>query len=127
MSHQETYRHNEAYADFLANWDANFYRKYADVLGAVRPGAGVLDVGCGAGQVVDRLTKAALEAHGVDVSEPNIQRARRFSSRCQLYDGRHLPFNDNFFAAVGALNVLEHVDQPESFLVELVRVTAPNG
>ena len=25
MSHQETYRHNEAYAQFLAGWDAAFY------------------------------------------------------------------------------------------------------
>jgi hypothetical protein len=32
MSHQETYRHNEAYAQFLAGWDAAFYAKYADTL-----------------------------------------------------------------------------------------------
>jgi hypothetical protein len=32
MSHQESYRHNEAYAEFLANWDAGFYAKYADTL-----------------------------------------------------------------------------------------------
>jgi hypothetical protein len=25
MSHQDTYRHNEAYAEFLAGWDPNFY------------------------------------------------------------------------------------------------------
>ena len=106
MSHQETYRHNEAYAEFLENWDANFYAKYADTL---RPGtaeARVLDVGCGVGQVVARLTEAGYEAHGVDVSEPNISRARKFSDRCQLYDGKRLPFPDHHFASVGALNVL---------------------
>jgi SAM-dependent methyltransferase len=87
----------------------------------------VLDVGCGAGQVVGRLTEAGFQAHGVDVSEPNIERAKRFSSRCQLYDGQHLPFADGFFASVGALNVLEHVEQPEHFIPELVRVTEPGG
>jgi SAM-dependent methyltransferase len=127
MSHQETYLHNEAYAEFLAGWDPNFYAKYADTLGAARSGGRVLDVGCGAGQVVHRLTQAGLEAHGVDVSEPNITRARQFSSRCQMYDGRHLPFPDGHFAAVGALNVLEHVEQPEAFLAELVRVAEPGG
>lgn len=127
MSHQETYRHNEAYAEFLANWDAAFYAKYADYLRPVRAGARVLDVGCGAGQVVGRLTQAGYEAYGVDVSEPNIERARRFSARCQFYDGQHLPFPDKHFASVGALNVLEHVEAPEAFIPELVRVVEPGG
>jgi SAM-dependent methyltransferase len=127
MSHQETYRHNEAYAEFLENWDANFYAKYADTLRPAKPGARVLDVGCGVGQVVARLTKSGYEAHGVDVSEPNIARARKFSDRCQLYDGKRLPFSDHHFASVGALNVLEHVDEPEAFLRELVRVAAVGG
>ena len=127
MSHQETYRHNEAYAEFLANWDENFYAKYTDTLRPAKPGGRVLDVGCGAGQVVGRLTEAGFEAHGVDVSEPNIAKARRFSERCQFYDGKHLPFPDRHFASVGALNVLEHVEAPEAFIVELVRVLEPGG
>lgn len=127
MSHQETYRHNEAYAEFLANWDAAFYAKYADTLRPERPGARVLDVGCGVGQVVARLSEAGYEAYGVDVSEPNIARARRFCERCTLYDGRHLPFADAHFASAGALNVLEHVEEPEQFIGELVRVVEPGG
>lgn len=127
MSHQESYRQNEAYAEFLAGWDANFYAKYADSLRPAKTGARVLDVGCGVGQVVARLTEAGFEAWGVDVSEPNISRARKFSEQCQLYDGRKLPFPDRHFASVGALNVLEHVDEPEAFIAELVRVTQPGG
>jgi SAM-dependent methyltransferase len=127
MNHQETYRHNEAYAEFLANWDAAFYAKYADTLRPARPGARVLDVGCGVGQVVARLSEAGYEAYGVDVSEPNIARARRFSERCALYDGRRLPFPDAHFASAGALNVLEHVEEPEQFISELVRVVEPGG
>ena len=127
MSHQETYRHNEAYAQFLAGWDAGFYAKYADTLKPSEPGARALDVGCGVGQVVARLSEAGFEAHGVDVSEPNIERAKRFCPRCRIYDGRKLPFPDAHFASVGALNVLEHVDEPESFIKELVRVTRIGG
>ena len=128
MSHQETYyRQNEAYAEFLANWDAGFYAKYAGCLKPRRAGARALDVGCGVGQVVARLQEAGFAAYGVDVSVPNIERARKFSERCQLYDGRKLPFPDRHFASTGALNVLEHVDEPEAFIGELVRVTEVGG
>jgi len=125
--HQESYRHNEAYAEFLAGWDAGFYAKYADTLKPSVAGARVLDIGCGVGQVVARLAEAGFEAHGVDVSEPNIERARKFCPRCQLYDGRKLPFPDGHFASAGALNVLEHVEEPEAFIVELARVVQPGG
>jgi SAM-dependent methyltransferase len=127
MGHQDTYRHNEAYAEFLAAWDEGFYAKYADTLAPDQPGARVLDVGCGAGQVVRRLKEAGFAACGVEVSEPNLAKARQAGLDCRLYDGRHLPFPDAHFASVGALNVLEHVEEPEAFIAELARATAPGG
>jgi SAM-dependent methyltransferase len=127
VSHQDTYKENEAYAGFLERWDPGFYAKYADTLAAAKPGARVLDVGCGTGQALRRLLDRGAEAHGVDVSAPNIRRARAITERCQLYDGRQLPFADRQFAAAGALNVLEHVEQPEAFIRELVRVVEPGG
>lgn len=129
MSHQDTYyRHNEAYAEFLANWDAGFYSKYTDALRPPPIGGGrILDVGCGVGQVIGRLAADGIEAHGVEISEPNVARARQVCPNVQLYDGRRLPFPDRHFAAVGTLNVLEHVDEPEAFLTEMVRVAAPGA
>jgi SAM-dependent methyltransferase len=128
MSHEESYyKNNEAYAEHLAAWDARLYAKYAETLKPAQSGARVLDVGCGVGQVVAQLEKVGFEAHGVDVSQPNIERARKVCARCQIYDGKKLPFADNHFASAGALNVLEHVDEPEAFVRELVRVVAPGG
>jgi 2-polyprenyl-3-methyl-5-hydroxy-6-metoxy-1,4-benzoquinol methylase len=127
MSHQETYQHNQAYAEFLANWDAGFYARYTDILKSGPSGSRLIDVGCGVGQVVARLDADGYEAYGVDVSEPNIEKARQISGRCQVYDGRKLPFKDGFFAGAGALNVLEHVEEPEAFVRELVRVVEPGG
>lgn len=124
---QEYYRENEAYAEFLASWDAGFYAKYADTLQPARKGARALDVGCGVGQVVHRLDQQGFEAYGVDVSQPNIVRALQVSPRCSVYDGTHLPFPDAHFASAGALNVLEHVEDPEGFVKEVVRVVEPGG
>ena len=120
MSQQQSYyTHNEEYAEFLANWDANFYAKYSDTLTPDRPGGKALDVGCGVGQVVARLTEAGFEAYGVDVSEPSITRAKKFCPRCEVYDGLRLPFSDNYFDSAGALIVLEPVEQPEAFMTAL--------
>ncbi|MFN0067307.1 MAG: class I SAM-dependent methyltransferase [Limisphaerales bacterium] len=124
---QDYYRRNEAYAQFLENWDSAFYAKYAGALRPERPGGRALDVGCGVGQVVARLTAEGCEAHGADVSEPNIERARRHSPRCRLYDGARLPYDDGWFDSAGALNVLEHVEAPEAFVTELVRVVRRGG
>ena len=124
---QRYYRENEEYADFLEGWDPGFYAKYADTLCPDEPGGKALDVGCGVGQVVQRLIDAGHEVHGVEVSGPNIEKARRISDRCQLYDGRTLPYGEASFDSVGALNVLEHVEEPEAFLAEMVRVVKPSG
>ena len=124
---QNYYRENEEYADFLEGWDPRFYAKYADTLCPDEPGGKALDVGCGVGQVVQRLIDAGHEVHGVEVSGSNIEKARRISDRCQLYDGRTLPYGAASFDSVGALNVLEHVEEPEAFLAEMVRVVKPSG
>jgi SAM-dependent methyltransferase len=79
------------------------------------------------GQVVGRLQADGFEAHGVDISEPNVARAKKVSERCQVYDGKKLPFPDGHFASAGALNVLEHVGEPEAFVAEMVRVVEPGG
>lgn len=128
MSHQDSYyRNNEAYAEFLAQWDAAFYTKYTEALRPRSPGRRCLDVGCGVGQVIGRLAADGVEAHGVEISEPNLARALRIAPLARLYDGRQLPYPDAHFASVGTLNVLEHVDEPEAFLQEMVRVTEPGG
>lgn len=127
MSHVESYRQNEDYAAFLANWDSAFYGKYVDSLATDGDNHRVLDVGCGVGQVVQQLQNRGLDAQGVDVSEPNIRAAKRRAGGCALYDGKRLPFDGGYFHAVGAFNVLEHVEEPEDFIRELARVLAPSG
>ena len=124
MSHLNHIRDDSSYAGILAGWDAKFYSKYAEKM---RSKGRVLDIGCGVGQVVAALDVEGCEAYGVDVSHPNIVIASKVSSRCTLYDGGRLPFDDNYFTQVGALNVLEHVQDPEFFISEAVRVCAPGG
>ena len=126
-SHLDHIRNDAAYADILAGWDSSFYLKYRRALCPLVQGGRTLDVGCGVGQVVAHLTLEGYEAHGVDVSPANIERAQKASPLCVWYDGSVLPYPDDYFERVGALNVLEHVREPEEFIKEVVRVCRPGG
>jgi 2-polyprenyl-3-methyl-5-hydroxy-6-metoxy-1,4-benzoquinol methylase len=130
-SHLDDIRKDSEYVDILANWDPGFYGKYTHTLGSptalTAVDGPVLDVGCGVGQVVLRLLQNGVDVQGVDVARANIDHANKFTDRCRWYDGQTLPFPDNKFARVGALNVLEHVESPESFLQDMIRVTQPGG
>ena len=126
-SHLDRVRDDTAYAGILAGWDGAFYRKFTDALHPGKDGGRVLDVGCGVGQVVVTLASQGVDAWGVDVAKANIDRASKATDRCLWYDGRRLPFGDGEFATVGALNVLEHVEDPEAFVADVVRVTRSGG
>lgn len=127
MGHQETYRTNEAYSEFLASQEERFFAKYADTLRPARAGARALDIGCGVGQVLRRLEKAGTEAWGVEVSETSAASAKSRGLNVTCYDGHRLPFPEKHFASAGALNVLEHAEEPEAFVEELARVVELGG
>jgi len=137
----EFYKKNQRYTEILRDADPRgfqslprlcggqfFHQKYVQALMAERvPGAAILDVGCGVGQVVRALAEAGFEAHGVDVSESSLVLAREGSGQFQTYDGRRLPFTDGAVDAVGTFNVLEHVGDSEVLLDEMTRVLRPGG
>lgn len=99
----------------------SFYGKYVGALVEGTPSGGtILDVGCGAGQVVEALTARGFAARGIDVAPAEIQ-------GCERYDGRVIPHPDASLDSIGAFNVLEHVEEPVAFLDEMARVLKPGG
>ncbi len=51
------------------------------ILGAIRPGDRVLELGCGTGRVLARLARDASLVVGIDISLPSLARAARRSGR----------------------------------------------
>lgn len=95
---------------------------------AARPTDRVLEVGCGAGNVLERVD--ARFRVGVDISDFLLGKARqRLGTRATLLrmNAEQLGFADGSFDRVYCTEVLEHVLEPAQVLREMRRVLAPGG
>ena len=100
-----------------------------------RPGAHLLDVGCGTGDDVlalaDRVRPGG-RATGIDASAAMIEEARRRAgSRDDVAfavgDASRLPLADAAVDGCRAERTLQHVERPGLAVAEMVRVTRPGG
>jgi SAM-dependent methyltransferase len=91
----------------------------------------VLDVGCGAGAVAKAVKRYRpdLEVFGCDVSKTALAAAGQSSEGVdfRMATAERLPFTDGEFDFVWIFDVLEHVEDPEQVLEEVVRVLRPGG
>lgn len=104
-----------------------------EVLRHAPPGARVLDLGCGTGELAHYLAGAGLRAAGCDISRPMLRRAAAAGQGhgtrwVQLGPGwLRLPFADAAFDAIIVSSVLEYTADPAAVLGECARVLRPGG
>jgi ubiquinone/menaquinone biosynthesis C-methylase UbiE len=88
----------------------------------------VLDVGCGEGVLTEQFAErlSGGQVVGVDLDDPQLREewARRARPNLDFRsaDASALPFTDGEYDLVCALEVLEHVPDPDRVLAEMVRV-----
>ncbi len=82
----------------------------------------VIDVGCGLGSYGRGLLADGYDWLGVEVNPADCAELARLGLPHRQVDGRTLPFADGSFDAALCLEVLEHIDDPRSFLREVARV-----
>ncbi|MDQ3232539.1 MAG: bifunctional 2-polyprenyl-6-hydroxyphenol methylase/3-demethylubiquinol 3-O-methyltransferase UbiG [Pseudobdellovibrionaceae bacterium] len=98
----------------------------------VESGSRLLDIGCGAGFLSNRLAENGYHVTGVDQSAGSLNVARRHAPASALVDYQpadayQLPFADASFDAVLLMDFLEHVDEPGRAIAEASRVLKPHG
>jgi SAM-dependent methyltransferase len=108
----------------------------AYLLGHLRPGQRLLDVGCGPGTITVDLASAVAPGPVVALErEPSVlPEVERLAAerglgnvRTQVGDAYALQFDDAGFDVVHAHQVLQHLSDPVAALRELRRVTAADG
>jgi len=106
---------------------SNFHRALDELWDIAAPES-VLDVGCGEGiltcQWAERLPSGRVV--GIDLEDPKLQAEwetrRRPNLEYRAEEATSLSFDDDEFDLAAAIEVLEHVPEPESTLAEMARV-----
>ncbi|PAX53245.1 methyltransferase domain-containing protein [Brunnivagina elsteri] len=102
----------------------------------VNLGDRIVDIGCGAGNdslVVAQLVGKRGKVVGVDFSNTMITEAKKRAKGLGLPveyhfgDAENLPFPDNSFDGCRAERLLQHLDNPQQAIAEMVRVAKPGA
>src|ERR1051326_5314365 len=92
-----------------------------------KPNPRILDVGCGTGANLKMLA-AYGKAEGVDISPQAVEFCgRRGLDSVKLGAAEQLPYEDDSFELVTALDVIEHLDDDIAGLREIRRVLRRDG
>ena len=86
----------------------------------------ILDVGCGTGANLEMLANFG-ESEGVDVSDDALEFCRAKGLKVHKGLAEELPFEDESFDVVTALDVVEHLDDDIGGLKEMNRVMKKSG
>lgn len=95
-----------------------FASSHTMALAAVKPGATVLDIGCGQGYVADEMAKTAAKVVGVDQYVRASSNAKVQFRKWDI-DGEKFPVEVSEFDQIFMLDVIEHLKDPELFMEKL--------
>jgi ubiquinone/menaquinone biosynthesis C-methylase UbiE len=116
---------NPAIRLLTERWLANLERVLGQIsLGPGGPPARALEVGCGEGEIAARMHRRWGEVVALDLPDAGLRADwRQLAGPRFLHASAHqLPFADNQFDVVVAVEVLEHLPDPDRGLLEMARV-----
>jgi 2-polyprenyl-3-methyl-5-hydroxy-6-metoxy-1,4-benzoquinol methylase len=108
---------------------AGFGRTLDDLFTTAAPRS-LLDVGCGEGMLTHGWARRLGDGRvvGIDLDDPHLhaewERRRAPNLEYRVMKAEHLPFADGEFDLATAIEVLEHVPDPEHTVAEMARVAS---
>jgi SAM-dependent methyltransferase len=116
---------------FPAHVADHYLDKRVAIVRSLLPAGRVLDVGCGTGQLAERIVAAGYQVIGVDLSPGMLQRAlaRGLAGTFAAFSSA-LPFADGSFDLALTVATLHHLETPVRVaftIAEMGRVVRPGG
>jgi len=118
------------------SWDAELYGKTARYMSAfgepliemlaAKPGERVLDLGCGDGELAQKIAHTGASVVGVDSSEAMVLQARRRGVEAWVADGTDLGFA-NEFDAVFSNSALHWMSPADEVILQVRRALRSGG
>jgi SAM-dependent methyltransferase len=87
----------------------------------------LLDVGCGAGALLQAAARARWDAEGQEISRTGSEHVKELGIRTFHGDLLEANYPSDYFDVVTASEVLEHLPDPKKYLAEILRVLRPGG
>lgn len=90
----------------------------------------VLDVGCGIGYYIERLKQfdKNINLCGIEYDYKSLKYAKkRINVNFIQAEGTRIPFKDNAFDTILSVSVMEHIEDDENMVKEMVRVCKKGG
>lgn len=101
------------------------------IMSQLKPGSKVVDLGCGAGLLTNALAQAGHAVVGIDLSKNCLEMAqRKDATKSVTYlqaDASSTPLSSSDFDVVCAMDLLEHVQNPQEVIAEAARLLKPGG
>jgi 2-polyprenyl-3-methyl-5-hydroxy-6-metoxy-1,4-benzoquinol methylase len=124
----------QSYHQYTTYKDAEDLKRLDFIVNAisshVKPGAKILDVGCGNGNISLALGSLGFDVLGVDIDPTSIEKARKsntFSNvRFDLLDANAFDMKDQFDAVVCS-EVLEHLIDPSELVQSIYSILKKDG
>jgi ubiquinone/menaquinone biosynthesis C-methylase UbiE len=94
----------------------------------IKRGDCIIEIGCGAGNVIEKASNCKL--FGVDISSSVLRKARqRLNEKVHLFqaDAQNLPCKDQTFTQIICSEVLEHLLDPSTAIMEMARILKTQG
>lgn len=98
-----------------------------------KPPVKILEVGCGTAFVSLYFAKRGYETYCLDINQSIIDVAKKNFSKEEIKgkffvgNAEKLPFGDNQFDVITSFGLLEHFEDPQIAISEMIRVLKPDG
>jgi 2-polyprenyl-3-methyl-5-hydroxy-6-metoxy-1,4-benzoquinol methylase len=114
---------------FTLNLKQSRVRKVIKLVEGLKQRGRLLDIGCSTGDWALFWKKSGWDSYGIDVDAEHVVLAKNKGIKAKLCDlnDEKIPYQDDYFDVIIAGEIIEHLIDTDSFIIDVLRCLKPNG